>query len=192
MERNYNRATWAKKQKKSVKWLNKLTKQFKTVLNFTPRHKVTHRNGCKCTNHGIISGHLQKNTAAEQSKQYLQLRWRAQRRRRKCGKSMVLIQMFSSASRPWMHHSWATSQIFIRPHASAPSVSQEQGLSGVEWRGMCVIWRLIKFPCWIPGDLTSKRSLQRDRLQPLCFCCERIQRLDCVNRAWSHPNEVLK
>lgn len=112
----------------------------------------------------------------EQSKQYLQVRWRAHRRSRHgLSTSMALVRICSSAARSWVSLCSLTPLIFIQDQASAPNVTQKQvskwcgvkkgranqiSMLNALWDGVLTVRGHFK------GDLQSKALRQ-----PLvCFC----------------------
>lgn len=140
----------------------------------------------------VMPGHLyiycmceQLTVATEQSKQYLQVRWKAHRRRSR-GTSMV----FSPARLSDPECPSARGCLWYL-YGIKLNVTKNQGLK-VVW-SQKPKWELIKFPCWMLlwDGVLAARATSKDRSiefsPPVCFRSERTQRLKCVDRARARP-----
>lgn len=124
----------------------------------------------------------------EQSKQYLQVRWRAHRRRRNgCSKSMVLIQIGSSAARSRVSLCSLIPQIFM-----GSSFSPKCDLK-TRWCGAKKKWELIKFPCrMLCGmELLQAGATSKESSPAFLFLLRETQWLECVDRPELTPVKCL-
>ncbi len=128
----------------------------------------------------------------EQSKQYLQVRWRAHRRRRngRCT-SMALVRICSSAARSWVSLCSPMPLIFIRDQASAPNVTWKQGLK-VVWSQKKVGANQISMLNALWDGVLTSRGHFKGNLSSFSVSAARDPAARVCRSARAHSNEVLK
>lgn len=132
------------------------------------------------------------NRRTQQSKQYLQVRWRAHRRTSSGrGTSMALVRFFSSAARSRVSLCSPMPLIFIRDRASAPNVTWKQGLRVVWGKKKVRANQISMLNALWDGVLTSRGHF-KGSLSSFSVSAARAPVARVCRPARAHPNEVLK